>query len=129
MHHVVNKIAKDAGMASFRRGVDENLVGSTFICAINIPFLTCLRNMVFLSSSSIFAMSTRLLIRRRSISHTRKNRRRHTHKSWESVVQWLKSPLFMFPFSSQYGLSHGSSTGRGRTSSQTKSTVGLLYGY
>src|SRR5260221_3127621 len=43
--------------------------------------------------------------------------------------QWLKSPLFTFPFSSQYGLSHGSSTGRGRTSSQTKSTVGLLYGY
>src|SRR5258708_1674105 len=96
---------------------------------INIPFLTCLGNMAFLSSSSIFVMSTRLLIRRRSISHTRKNRRRHTHKSWESVVQWLKSPLFMFPFSSQYGLSHGSSTGRGRTSSQTKSTVGLLYGY
>src|SRR5260221_11529589 len=87
---------------------------------INIPFLTCLENMAFLSSSSIFAMSARLLIRRRSISHTRKNRRRCTHKSWESVLQWLKSPLFM---SSQYGLSHGSSTGRGRTSSQTKSTV------
>src|SRR5258708_5925248 len=32
---------------------------------INIPFLTCLGNMAFLSSSSIFAMSTRLLIRRR----------------------------------------------------------------
>src|SRR5258708_6038767 len=90
---------------------------------INIAFLTCLRNMAFLSSSSIFAMSARLLIRRRSISHTRKNRRRCTHKSWESVVQWLKLPLFMFLFSSQYGLSHGSSTGRGRTSSQTKSTV------
>src|SRR5258708_29167009 len=96
---------------------------------INIPLLMCLGNMAFLSSSSIFAMYTRLLIRRRSISHTRKNRRRHTHKSWESVVQWLKLPLFTFPFSSQYGLSHGSSTGRGRTSSQTKSTVGLLYGY
>src|SRR5260370_23593882 len=79
---------------------------------INIPFLTCLRNMVFLSSSSIFAMSARLLIRRRSISHTRKNRRRHTHKSWESMVQWLKSPLYI---SSQYGLSHGSSSGEGMT--------------
>src|SRR5258708_6874224 len=96
---------------------------------INIPFLTCLRNMAFLSSSSIFAMSTRLLIRRRSISHTRKNRRRCTHKSWESMVQWLKLPLFTFPFSSQYGLSHGSLTGRGRSSSQTKSTERLLYGY
>src|SRR5260370_41927569 len=85
--------------------------------------------MAFLSSSSIFAMSARLLIRRRSISHTRKNRRRHTHKSWESMVQWLKSPLFTFPFSSQYGLSHGSSTGRGRTSSQTKSTAAYLDGY
>src|SRR5260221_2616115 len=95
---------------------------------INIPFLTCLGNMVYLSSSSIFAMSTRLLIRR-TISHTRKNRRRCTHKLWESMVQWLKSPLFMFLFSSQYGLSHGSLTDRGRTSSQTKSTVGLLYGY
>src|SRR5260370_27900406 len=95
---------------------------------INIPFLMCLRNMAFLSSSSIFAMSARLLIRRSSISHTRKNRR-CTHKLWESVVQWLKSPLFTFPFSSQYGLSHGSLTGRGRTSSQTKSTAGLLYGY
>src|SRR5258708_1647211 len=104
------------------------LVQHSFM-SINIPFLMCLGNMVFLSLSSIFVMSTRLLIRRRSISHTRKNRRRCTHKSWESVVQWLKSPLFTFLFSSQYSLSHGSSTGRGRTSSQTKSTVGLLYGY
>src|SRR5258705_1303467 len=96
---------------------------------INIPFLTCLGNMVFLSSSSIFAMSTRLLIRRRPISHTRKNRRRHTHKSWESMEQWLKLPLFTFLFSSQYGLSHESSTGRVRTSTKTKSTAGLLYGY
>src|SRR5258708_4176613 len=96
---------------------------------INIPFLTCLRNMAFLSSSSIFAMSARLLIRRGSISHTRTNRTRRTHKSWESVVQWLKSPWFTFRFSSQYSLSHGSSTGRGRTLSQTKSTAGLLHGY
>src|SRR5258708_6457620 len=104
------------------------LVLHSFI-PINIPFLMFLWNMAFLSSSSIFAMSARLLIRRRSISHTRKNRRRHTHKLWESMVQWLKSPLFTFLFSSQYGLSHGSSTGRGRTLSQTKSTAGLLYGY
>src|SRR5258708_19590016 len=47
---------------------------------INIPFLMCLRNMVFLSSSSIFAMSARLLLGRRQTSHTRKNVRRHTHK-------------------------------------------------
>src|SRR5258705_13985067 len=47
---------------------------------INIPLLKCLGNMAFLSSSSIFVMSARLLIRRRSISHTRKNRR-CTHKS------------------------------------------------
>src|SRR5258708_20462964 len=35
----------------------------------NIPFLTCLRNMAFLSSSSIFLISPTLFIRTRSISH------------------------------------------------------------
>src|SRR5258707_1105731 len=42
MHHVVDKIAKDAGMASFQHGVDENLVGSTFIHAHQHPILDVL---------------------------------------------------------------------------------------
>src|SRR5258708_18477330 len=42
MHHVVDKIAKDAGMASFHHGVDENLVGSTFIHAHQHPILDVL---------------------------------------------------------------------------------------
>src|SRR5258707_12364333 len=42
MHHVVDKITKDAGMASFRCGVDENLVGSMFICTHQHPILDML---------------------------------------------------------------------------------------
>ena len=42
MHHVVNKIAKDAGMASFQHGFDENLVGSTLICSHQHPILDVL---------------------------------------------------------------------------------------
>src|SRR5258708_8515662 len=42
MNHVVDKITKDAGMASFRHGVDENLVGSMFIRAHQHPILDML---------------------------------------------------------------------------------------
>src|SRR5258705_12298599 len=42
MHHVVDKITKDAGMASFQCGVDENLVGSTFIHTHQHPILDVL---------------------------------------------------------------------------------------
>src|SRR5258708_26669393 len=42
MHHVVNRIAKDAGMASFQCGVDENLVGSTFIHSHQHPIVDML---------------------------------------------------------------------------------------
>src|SRR5258705_7596798 len=42
MHHVVDKIAKDAGMASFQCGVDENLVGSMFIHTHQHPILDML---------------------------------------------------------------------------------------
>ena len=42
MHHVVDKIAKDAGMASFQCGVDENMVGSMFIHSHQHPVLDML---------------------------------------------------------------------------------------
>src|SRR5260370_37747414 len=42
MHHVVNKIAKDAGMASFQCGVDEDMVGSMFIHSHQHPVLDTL---------------------------------------------------------------------------------------
>ncbi len=42
MHHVVDKIAKDAGMASFQCGVDENLVGSMFIHSHQHPIVDVL---------------------------------------------------------------------------------------
>src|SRR5260370_35477252 len=39
MHHVVDKISKGAGMASFHHGVDENWVGSTIINLLQDPIL------------------------------------------------------------------------------------------
>src|SRR5260370_22797109 len=85
MHHVVNRIAKDAGMASFQCGVDENLVGSTFICSHQHPIVDMLGE----HGIPVFIINLcnvcKVVIRRRSISHTRKNRR-CTHKSWESMV-------------------------------------------
>src|SRR6266478_56808 len=42
MHHVVDKIAQDAEMASFQCGVDENMVGSMFIHSHQHPILDTL---------------------------------------------------------------------------------------
>src|SRR5260221_6050407 len=42
MHHVVDKVAKDGGMASFQCTVDENLVRETFIHAHQHPILDVL---------------------------------------------------------------------------------------
>src|SRR5258707_10908842 len=66
---------------------------------INIPFLTCLRNMVFLSSSSIFAMSARLLIEKSQLTNKRKTGGSIIKNQWKTGVQGLNLLLLLSLFS------------------------------